>query len=128
MAFAARLVARFARRRTGITNIKKAVSLGTIGSKGPISTTSAIAILIVASRLSIRSSARTPRRTHNGAASSSAACAPARPHDPYFPRDEPVTLIYDRIEAIWEPIDRDDDWSGFDALVEDIRALGRVLS
>ncbi len=53
---------------------------------------------------------------------------PERLDDPYFQRDEPVTLIYDRIEAIWEPIDRDDDWSGFDALVEDIRALGRVLS
>ncbi len=57
--------------------------------------------------------------------------APAHPErldDPYFQRDDPVSLVYDRIEDVWGPIDRDDDWSAFDALIGDIRALGRVLA
>ena len=54
--------------------------------------------------------------------------APERLDDPYLQRDEPVTLVYDAIEAVWEAIDKDDDWSAFDATLQDIRALGRVLS
>jgi uncharacterized protein YdiU (UPF0061 family) len=53
---------------------------------------------------------------------------PDRVGDPYFDREEPVSLVYDHIEAIWEPIAEHDDWSGFDTLVQDIRALGRVLA
>jgi uncharacterized protein YdiU (UPF0061 family) len=53
---------------------------------------------------------------------------PERLDDRYFGRDEPVSLVYDRIEEVWDPIADDDDWSGFDGLIEDIRELGRVLA
>jgi uncharacterized protein YdiU (UPF0061 family) len=35
--------------------------------------------------------------------------------NPYFAGPEPEELLYDEIEAIWEPITRADDWSAFHA-------------
>ncbi|MBL8740208.1 MAG: YdiU family protein, partial [Myxococcales bacterium] len=43
---------------------------------------------------------------------------------PYFQREAPVTLLYDVIEAIWEPIAVHDDWTAFDAQIEETRLLG----
>jgi hypothetical protein len=37
-----------------------------------------------------------------------------------FGRDEPVELLIDRIEALWTPITVDDDWSGFEAMIDEI--------
>lgn len=42
----------------------------------------------------------------------------------YFAREEPCTMLIDEVEAIWEPIDRADDWSRFEAKVADIREMG----
>lgn len=44
----------------------------------------------------------------------------ARPEHPYFLAAEPVTLIHDDIERIWEAIDRRDDWEPFHAKIADI--------
>jgi uncharacterized protein YdiU (UPF0061 family) len=52
--------------------------------------------------------------------------AAARLKDDYFKRERPTTLLIDEIEAIWEPIARTDDWSKFDAKIEDLRMMGRL--
>lgn len=39
--------------------------------------------------------------------------ADAKPGHAYFRRPSPVTLVYDEIEALWEPISARDDWSAF---------------
>lgn len=44
----------------------------------------------------------------------------------YFERAKPCTLLIDEIEAIWAPIASRDDWSLFDAKIEDIREMGRA--
>jgi uncharacterized protein YdiU (UPF0061 family) len=52
-----------------------------------------------------------------------AAAEPDRPErldHPLFGRDEPVELLIDRIEALWATIAADDDWSGFDAMMDEI--------
>ncbi len=38
----------------------------------------------------------------------------------YFAGDEPVTLLYDDIEALWAPIAERDDWSRFAAKLTEI--------
>ncbi len=45
---------------------------------------------------------------------------PERLGHPLFCRDEPVELLIDRIEALWTPITVDDDWSGFEAMIDEI--------
>ncbi len=50
----------------------------------------------------------------------------ARLSDPYFERAKPCSMLIDEIEAIWEPIARVDDWSKFEAKIEDVRAMGRL--
>lgn len=52
--------------------------------------------------------------------------ARARLSDPYFNRVRPCTMLIDEIEAIWEPIARADDWSKFEAKIEDVRAMGKL--
>lgn len=39
---------------------------------------------------------------------------------PYFHRSEPATLVYDAIEALWEPIAARDDWSLFHSKLAEI--------
>lgn len=54
---------------------------------------------------------------------------PARKPHAYFERREPVTLLYDDIEALWKPIDEADDWSGFHAklaAIEMVRAANCI--
>jgi uncharacterized protein YdiU (UPF0061 family) len=43
---------------------------------------------------------------------------------PYFARLRPCTLLIDEIEAIWRDIAERDDWSAFEAKVEEIRTIG----
>ncbi len=42
---------------------------------------------------------------------------------PYFDRDAPCTLLIDEIESIWRGIAERDDWSAFEAKVEEIRSI-----
>jgi uncharacterized protein YdiU (UPF0061 family) len=51
--------------------------------------------------------------------------APDRPErldHPVFARPEPEELLIDEVEALWEPIARDDDWTGFYAKLDRIEA------
>ena len=43
---------------------------------------------------------------------------------PYFARKQPVTMLIEEVEAIWAAIDTRDDWSLFQAKIEDIRRMG----
>ena len=52
---------------------------------------------------------------------------PARVHHPYFARTEPVTLIIDEIERLWDRIADADDWSLFEQKIAAIRELGDAL-
>jgi uncharacterized protein YdiU (UPF0061 family) len=46
--------------------------------------------------------------------------AEARLDHPYFQGSEPVTLVYDEIEALWAPIAAEDDWRLFEQKLADI--------
>jgi uncharacterized protein YdiU (UPF0061 family) len=46
----------------------------------------------------------------------------ARLDHPYFQRARPETLLIDEVEALWEPIAEDDDWSAFRAKIAGIDA------
>ena len=52
---------------------------------------------------------------------------PDRLSDPYFQRSTPETLLIDEIEALWDPIAEDDDWSLFHAKIDGIRAKRKAL-
>ena len=41
----------------------------------------------------------------------------------YFAREAPCTMLVDEVEALWEPIARDDDWSAFERKIADIAEL-----
>ncbi len=45
--------------------------------------------------------------------------------DPYADRDAPETMVIEEVEALWAPIDRDDDWSALAGKIERLRDLGR---
>ena len=49
-------------------------------------------------------------------------------HGAVLQRDQPVGLHYDVVERLWEPIDRRDDWSAFQAVVDDLRLLGSLYA
>ena len=46
--------------------------------------------------------------------------------DPFFARREACSLLIDEIEAIWSAISERDDWSKFEAKIQDIRAMRRA--
>jgi len=46
----------------------------------------------------------------------------------YFARSRPCSMLIDEIEAIWARIANDDDWSAFDAKIEDVRTLAEATS
>ena len=50
----------------------------------------------------------------------------ARLGNSYFSRSRPCTMLIDEIESIWDAIASKDDWSKFEAKIEDVRAMGRV--
>ncbi|MGZ5279936.1 MAG: protein adenylyltransferase SelO family protein [Pseudobdellovibrionaceae bacterium] len=42
---------------------------------------------------------------------------------PYFQRTQPCTLIIDELESLWSPIALQDDWSGFERKIAEIRSF-----
>ncbi len=46
--------------------------------------------------------------------------SPQQLSDPYFERAEPCSMLIDEIEAIWDKIATEDDWSDFEAKIADI--------
>ncbi|MDB5702966.1 MAG: selenoprotein [Sphingomonas bacterium] len=57
-----------------------------------------------------------------------AAYQPRAGRDHPYWRGEPCSMLIDEVEAIWSAIDRDDDWSPFEAKVAAIRAMGDALA
>lgn len=45
----------------------------------------------------------------------------------YFQNDRPHTLLIDEIEAIWDRIAEDDDWSAFEGKLADIEVMRDAL-
>jgi serine/tyrosine/threonine adenylyltransferase len=41
----------------------------------------------------------------------------------YFANPKPCTFLIDEIESIWQPIDKNDDWSRFETKIEEIRKM-----
>ncbi len=46
---------------------------------------------------------------------------------PLMQRDEPVTMVIERMESLWAPIAEQDDWAPLYAAVDEIRELGEAL-
>ena len=46
---------------------------------------------------------------------------------PYFRDPHPCSMLIDEVEAIWDPIAKEDDWSPFEAKVAAIRRMGAAL-
>jgi uncharacterized protein YdiU (UPF0061 family) len=42
---------------------------------------------------------------------------------PYFARQTPCTMLIEEVEALWEPIDKADDWSPFTRKLQDINLM-----
>ena len=52
----------------------------------------------------------------------------ATPADhPYWSDPAPQSMLIDEVEAIWEPIARDDDWSALEAKVQSVRRMGEAM-
>lgn len=49
------------------------------------------------------------------------------PAHSYFTRKQPVTMLIDEVEAIWDRIDADDDWSAFEARLAEIDEMAEAL-
>jgi uncharacterized protein YdiU (UPF0061 family) len=46
---------------------------------------------------------------------------------PYFARPAPCTMLIDEVEALWAPIAESDDWSRFQAKVDDIALMADAM-
>jgi len=46
----------------------------------------------------------------------------------YFAQSTPCTMLIDDVEAIWDRIAKDDDWSAFDEKIKEIAAMKRALA
>ena len=46
---------------------------------------------------------------------------------PYFSRAKPCTMLIDEVEALWEPIAANDDWSVFETKIAAVREMGEAL-
>jgi len=55
------------------------------------------------------------------------ALSPAALNDAYFEQDAPCTLLIEEIEALWDRIAEDDDWSAFQAKLAQIEGMRRAL-
>jgi uncharacterized protein YdiU (UPF0061 family) len=53
--------------------------------------------------------------------------APERLAHPYFAAPEPASLVIGEVEAVWDPIARDDDWSAFEAKLAHLEAARVAL-
>ena len=51
-----------------------------------------------------------------------------RPEDSWFARAEPEEMLYDEVEALWQPIAERDDWSQFEAKIAAVREAGRAMA
>jgi len=47
---------------------------------------------------------------------------------PYFQDEAPCTMIIEEMEAVWEPIAKDDNWAALDRKLADIRRMGEALA
>lgn len=74
-----------------------------------------------------------PRREHYAGEAFDAwqavlsAHTPERPErlaHPAFTREEPVDLVIEAVEAIWDRIAEEDDWSALETVIADIRGMG----
>lgn len=54
------------------------------------------------------------------------ARADIRLDHPYFARATPCTMLIEEVEALWEPIARADDWSGFEAKLAAIESMAEA--
>ncbi|WP_084398669.1 protein adenylyltransferase SelO family protein [Henriciella aquimarina] len=52
---------------------------------------------------------------------------PERLDHPYFQRERPVSLFYEEVEAVWDPIAEKDDWSAFEKKLEEIDSARTAL-
>lgn len=52
---------------------------------------------------------------------------PERLAHPLMQRPDPVTMVIDRMEALWAPIAADDDWGPLYEAIEEIRVLGALV-
>jgi hypothetical protein len=48
-------------------------------------------------------------------------------HSYFQERETPCDMLIDEVEAIWEPIASEDDWSSFEQKVADIRHMSDAL-
>ena len=53
--------------------------------------------------------------------------APLERSHPYWEGNRPEALLIEEVEAIWEPIARDDDWSALEAKLAAIRRMGQAM-
>lgn len=53
---------------------------------------------------------------------------PARLNHAVFQRPDPVTLLIDEIETLWDAIAKDDDWAPFEVKLAEIEDYGRALN
>ncbi len=47
--------------------------------------------------------------------------------DDYFAATRPCTMLVEEVESLWDPIAENDDWTGFDTKVAEIRRMGAIL-
>ena len=52
----------------------------------------------------------------------------AEPGHPYWSDDAPCSMHIDEVEAIWDRIDRDDDWTAFEAKIAALRRMGEAMA
>lgn len=84
-----------------------------------------------ASEARARSSARAPRYAGEAFDAWHALLAehePVRPQrldHPYFAREAPIAMTIEVVEAVWDDIAAADDWTGFNALIADVRNAGK---
>lgn len=56
------------------------------------------------------------------------ASHPERLGEPHFQRARPPTLVLPEVEAMWDAIDQDDDWTKLQSHIEAVRAMGETLA
>jgi hypothetical protein len=53
---------------------------------------------------------------------------PERLEHPYFKNPEPVSLLIEQVEAIWEPIAAADDWAAFARCMDQIDVARQAVA
>ena len=52
---------------------------------------------------------------------------PEQLRDPHFQREAPISLQNGVVHALWDAIAYADQWAPLNQLIEDIRAMGRMM-